>query len=127
MREGKSSGPSRRLEALKVANTVRQQRAEIKQALRSGNASIRELMVAPPDFLLTAQLSEILLAVPGYGQVRVDRLLKRHRISPRKAIGTLSERQRQELAEAFSAERNGTLPGQLDPPDRTAIEATKRS
>lgn len=102
--------PSRRLDALRVANTVRQQRAEIKRALRSGEVSIGELMVAPPDFLLTAQLSEILLAVPGYGQVRVSRLLKRCRISPVKAIGTLSERQRRELAQGLSAGRNGAQP-----------------
>lgn len=69
--------------------------------------SIAELLVAPPEFLLTAPLSQILLAAPGYGQVRVSRLLKRCRISPLKTIGALSECQRQELARALS-DRNGT-------------------
>jgi guanylate kinase len=91
-----------RLDALKIANTVRQQRAELKQSLRRGEVSIVELLVTPPEFLLTARLSQILLAAPGYGQVRVSRLLKRCRISPLKTIGTLSERQRQELTQAIS-------------------------
>lgn len=91
-----------RLDALKIANTVRQQRAELKQSLRRGEVSIVELLVTPPEFLLTARLSQILLAAPGYGQVRVSRLLKRCRISPLKTIGTLSERQRHELTQALS-------------------------
>lgn len=91
-----------RLDALKIANTVRQERAELKQSLRKGEVSIVELLVTPPEFLLTARLSQILLAAPGYGQVRVSRLLKRCRISPLKTIGTLSERQRQELTQALS-------------------------
>lgn len=90
------------LDALKIANTVRQERAELKQSLRKGEVSIVELLVTPPEFLLTARLSQILLAAPGYGQVRVSRLLKRCRISPLKTIGTLSERQRQELTQALS-------------------------
>jgi hypothetical protein len=100
--EERPSAPLQRLDALKLANTVRQQRAEIKQALRRGDVSIAELLVTPPEFLLTARLSQILLAAPGYGQVRVSRLLKRCRISSLKTIGTLSARQRHELARAFS-------------------------
>jgi len=87
---------------LKVANTVRQQRAEIKQALKEGDVSIVEIFVDPPEFLLTARLSEVLLAAPRYGQVRVSRLLKRLQISPLKTIGALSERQRQQLVQALA-------------------------
>ena len=71
--------------------------------MRSGKVEIAEFLVDPPEFLLTARLSEILLAAPGYGQVHVSRLLKRFRISPLKTVGTLSERQQQELALALSA------------------------
>lgn len=87
---------------MKVANTVRQQRAEIKQALKEGDVSIVEIFVDPPEFLLTARLSEVLLAAPRYGQVRVSRLLKRLQISPLKTIGALSERQRQQLVQALA-------------------------
>jgi hypothetical protein len=103
--ERKPSAPSQRLEALDRANAVRRERAELKRALRSGAVDIAELLIGPPGFLLSARLSQILLAAPGYGQVRVDRLLKRCRISPLKTIGGLSERQREELARALGARR----------------------
>jgi hypothetical protein len=92
----------RRLEALRRANEVRRRRAEIKRALRAGEVGIAALLIDPPGYLLSAKLSQLLLAVPGYGQVRVDRLLRRCRLSPRKTIGALSERQREELARALS-------------------------
>jgi hypothetical protein len=105
--ESEPSAASRRLEALKRANAVRSERAELKRALRSGTADIAELLLGPPEFLLSARLSQILLAVPGYGHVRVNRLLKRCRISPLKTIGGLSERQRDEVARALVGTRRG--------------------
>jgi hypothetical protein len=100
--DDRATVPFRRMEALRQANDVRRQRAEIKHALCSGTASIVELLVTPPAYLMTAKLAQILLAVPGYGQVRVNRLLKRCGISPLKTIGSLSERQREELAQALA-------------------------
>lgn len=91
------------MEALRRANDVRRRRAETKRALRSGRAEVAELLRSPPPFLLKARLGEILLAVPGYGEVRVNRLLKRQRISPMKTIGGLSERQRSELVGALAS------------------------
>jgi hypothetical protein len=93
---------SKRLAALKRANDVREERAKLKRALRSGEASVAELVISPPEFLLSARLSQVLLAVPGYGQVRVNRLLKRCRISTLKTIGGLSQRQREELAQVLA-------------------------
>jgi hypothetical protein len=81
---------------------VRRQRAEVKRALRLGEMDIAELLIGPPGFLLSARLSQILLAVPGYGEIGVNRLLKRWRISSLKTIGGLSERQRAELARALA-------------------------
>ena len=39
----------------------------------------------------------MLLAVPKYGRVKVNKILQQCRISPSKTIGGLSERQRTEL------------------------------
>jgi hypothetical protein len=99
--------PARRMGALRRANEVRHQRAEIKQGLRSSKIRIADLLVDPSPSLSTARLSKVLLAVPGYGQVRVDRLLKRLRISPLKTIGALSDRQREELVKAVEAQPPG--------------------
>jgi len=57
--------------------------------------------VDPPGCLLNASLPEVLLAVPGFGKVRVNRLLNRCRISPSKRVRGLPRRQRQELVGAL--------------------------
>jgi hypothetical protein len=40
---------------------------------------------------------DLLLAVPKYGRVKVNKILSQCRISPSKTLGGLSERQRREL------------------------------
>ena len=55
------------------------------------------LLLDPPEYLLTAKVFDLLLAVPKYGRVKVNRILTHCRISPSKTIGGLSERQRNEL------------------------------
>jgi hypothetical protein len=40
---------------------------------------------------------DLLLAVPKYGRVKVNKILSQCRISPSKTLGGLSERQRGEL------------------------------
>ena len=42
---------------------------------------------------------DLLLAVPKYGRVKVNKILSQCRISPSKTIGGLSERQRTELVD----------------------------
>lgn len=86
-----------RREALKRANRIRTRRATLKRDLKAGRAKIHQLLLDPPEYLLTAKVSEMMMAVPKYGRVKVDRALKHCRISPSKTFGGLSERQRNEL------------------------------
>src|ERR1700752_1682812 len=58
---------------------------------------IHELLLEPPDYLMTAKVFDLLLAVPKYGRVKVNKILSQCRISPSKTLGGLSERQRGEL------------------------------
>jgi hypothetical protein len=96
-----SAAPERsltqRLDALERANEVRTKRAQLKRNLRAGRASIQELLLAPPDYIETAKVFDMLLAVPKYGRVKVNKCLTQCRISPSKTIGGLSQRQRDEL------------------------------
>lgn len=86
-----------RMEALTRANEIRIQRATLKRDLKAGRASIHLLLMEPPDYLDTCKCFDMLLAVPKYGRVKVNRVLQICRISPSKTIGGLSERQRAEL------------------------------
>ncbi len=78
-----------RPEALERANHIRTQRARLKADLRSGRVSIHRLLLDPPDYLLTAKLADLLLALPRFGRVKVNKLLTRCRISPSKTFGGL--------------------------------------
>ena len=86
-----------RMEALKRANNIRSQRAQLKRDLKAGKANIQTLLLDPPEYVQTAKVLDMLLAVPKYGRVKTNRILNQCRISPSKTIGGLSERQRGEL------------------------------
>jgi hypothetical protein len=96
-----SAAPERsldqRMEALKRANSIRSQRARLKRDLKAGKVKIRTLLLDPPEYVQTAKVLDMLLAVPKYGRVKTNRILNQCRISPSKTIGGLSERQRGEL------------------------------
>ncbi len=86
-----------RKEALSRANQIRTLRANLKRDLKAGRASIHDLLLEPPEFLATAKVFDMILAVPKYGRVKVNKVLVDCRISPSKTIGGLSQRQRAEL------------------------------
>lgn len=86
-----------RMEALQRANEIRTKRAQLKRDLKAGRSSIHQLLLQPPDFVETAKVVDMLLAVPKYGRVKVDKILRTCKISPSKTVGGLSERQRNEL------------------------------
>ena len=92
---------TQRIDALQRANDIRTRRAQLKRDLKGGRAQIQGLLLSPPEYLATAKVFDLLLAVPKYGRVKVNRILTQCRISPSKTIGGLSERQRNELVSHF--------------------------
>ena len=85
------------MDALARANQIRIKRAQLKRDLKSGRLSIHQLLLSPPEYVETAKVFDMLLAVPKYGRVKVNKVLTQCRISPSKTIGGLSQRQRDEL------------------------------
>ena len=88
---------TQRMEALNRANEIRTRRAQLKKDLKAGRVQVQGLLLDPPEYLSTAKVIDLLLAVPKYGRVKVNRMLNVCRISPSKTIGGLSQRQRHEL------------------------------
>ena len=88
---------NQRMDALARANEIRIRRAQLKRDLKSGRLSIHALLLSPPEYVETAKVFDMLLAVPKYGRVKVNKILVNCRIAPSKTIGGLSERQRNEL------------------------------
>jgi hypothetical protein len=90
-----------RMEALKRANDIRVRRAQLKKDLKTGSVQVDEILRNPPEYVSTAKVFDILMAVPKFGRVKAARFLNQCRISQSKTVGGLSERQRAELIGLF--------------------------
>ena len=63
-----------RMDALGRANQVRSRRAALKADLKRGATTIADVLVAPPDYLLTAKVVDLLMAAPKCGRVKSARI-----------------------------------------------------
>ncbi len=91
-----------RMDALRRANEIRVRRAQLKKALKAGSVQIETVLREPPEYVETAKVIDILMAVPKFGRVKAARFLNQCRISQSKTVGGLSERQRAELIGLFN-------------------------
>ena len=89
------------MDALQRANDVRVKRAQLKRDLKAGRVHVEEILADPPEYVSTAKVFDVLMAVPKFGRVKAARFLNQCRISQAKTVAGLSERQRQELVELF--------------------------
>ena len=93
---------TQRMDALNRANEIRTRRAKLKRDLKANRVSIHDLLLEPPEYVETAKVFDILMAVPKFGRVKAARFLNQARISQAKTVGGLSERQRAELVGLFN-------------------------
>ena len=91
-----------RMDALRRANDIRVQRAKLKRDLKEGRLRVEAVLEDPPDYVATAKVFDILMAVPKFGRVKAGRFLNQCRISQSKTVGGLSDRQRTELIGLFN-------------------------
>ena len=91
-----------RMDALRRANEIRVRRAQLKKDLKSGSAQIETILSQPPEYVETAKVFDMLMAVPKFGRVKAARFLNQCRISQSKTVGGLSDRQRAELVSLFN-------------------------
>ena len=103
--KAQTQAPSRsldqRMEALRRANDIRVKRAQLKKDLKLGRVKFEDVLRDPPDYVSTAKVLDMLMAVPKFGQVKAKRYLTLCRISESKTVGGLSDRQRAELIGLF--------------------------
>jgi hypothetical protein len=91
-----------RKRALEQANEIRSKRAALKRDLKASRVKITDLLMNPPDYLRTAKVFDMLMAVPKIGRVKANNALKACRVSTSKTFGGLSERQRKEIVAYLS-------------------------
>jgi hypothetical protein len=70
---------------------------EAEEGSQAGSAQIELILRDPPEYVETAKVFDILMAVPKFGRVKAARFLNQCRISQSKTVGGLSDRQRAEL------------------------------
>src|SRR6266511_2984532 len=90
-----------RMEARKRANDIRVRRAQLKKDLKDGRVQIDQILSNTPEYVSTAKVFDMLMAVPKFGRVKAARFLNTCRISQSKTVGGLSDRQRTELIGLF--------------------------
>lgn len=104
-----------RLEALSEANRIRVYRAARKRDLAAGRVSWSAVL-DDPDFA-TAKVVDVALALPGFGRVKVAKVLKIAAVAPSMTIGGLTRRQRVDLTAALVEQ---APPSVLRPPTMPA-------
>ena len=70
------------------------------------------MLAQPPACATTAKVSDLLLAVPGFGPARATRSLARCQIPYAKTAASLSKRQRDALIALLRTEKPATIAGQ---------------
>jgi len=100
-------GIDQRHQALELANEIRYRRAEMKRNMRHLGAHLAafaavHIVASPPRWAETMKLRNLLVALPGVGDARADRVLVQLQVSPRKTLAGLSPRQRGAVAQWLS-------------------------
>lgn len=103
------------LRALEHANRVRLARADLKRRIGAGNVHAAQVVLDLPWEIDSMSISELLMSQRRWGRARCRRLLLSLGIPENKAIGKMTDRQRNALADLLSAKGDGPRPSRLPP------------
>ena len=95
--------PEQRQAALKKAAAARRQRAEVKEKLKMGSLTLRELFEQGDrdETLAKLKVVSVLESLPGVGKVRARRLMQELEISESRRLRGLGRNQREALLGRF--------------------------
>ncbi len=95
--------PEQRQQALEKAAIARRQRAEVKEKLKMGSLSLRELFEQGDrdDILAKLKVVSVLESLPGVGKVRARKLMEELEISESRRLRGLGTNQRRALLDKF--------------------------
>lgn len=92
-----------RRQALAKAAEARKRRAELKERLKSGRSSIKDVLnMGGDDVVGKMKVSSVLEAMPGVGKVRARKLMERLDISASRRVRGLGAKQKEALLGEFS-------------------------
>ena len=95
--------PEQRAEALEKAAAVRRERSAAIAEVKKGALSAAVVLDGEEPRLQRAKVRQVLLAVPGIGAVRADRMLQAAGVAEGRRVGGLGANQRDKLKELLAA------------------------
>lgn len=95
--------PEARAAALAKAAEARRIRAELKQMLKAGEVSLRQVLdrAGDSDALAKMRVIDVVGAMPAYGPVKARRLMEQLDIAATRRLRGLGPRQREALLATF--------------------------
>ena len=92
-----------RKQALQKAAEARRKRAELKEQLKSGRTSLKDLLERTDDEIVgKMKVSTVLESLPGVGRVRARKLMERLDISESRRMRGLGAKQKGNLLDEFA-------------------------
>jgi len=92
-----------RRQALEKAAIARRKRAELKEQLKSGRTTLRELLDRTGDEIVgKMKVSNVLESLPGVGRVRARKIMERLDISESRRMRGLGAKQKENLLSEFA-------------------------
>ena len=98
-----------RQQARSAATQARRRRAEVKQALRSGERTLAEVLslAEQDDVIAHTKVIDVLRALPRVGTVRAAKVMERLEIAANRRLRGLGKHQTAALIAEFSARASG--------------------
>jgi hypothetical protein len=92
-----------RRRALEKAAEARRKRAELKEQLKSGRTSLKDLLERTGDEIVgKMKVSNVLESLPGVGRVRARKIMERLDISESRRMRGLGAKQKGNLLDEFA-------------------------
>jgi hypothetical protein len=92
-----------RRQALEKAAIARRKRAELKEQLKSGRLTLRELLDRVADDIVgKMKVSTVLESLPGVGRVRARKMMEKLDISDSRRLRGLGQKQKENLLQEFA-------------------------
>jgi hypothetical protein len=92
-----------RKQALEKAAIARRKRAELKEQLKSGRTTLRELLERTGDEIVgKMKVSTVLESLPGVGRVRARKIMEKLDISESRRMRGLGAKQKENLLSEFA-------------------------
>ena len=88
--------------ALEKAAQARHARAELREKVKTGKVSLKEVLDSTDPIAERMKVSALIESLPGYGKAKVAKIMDELGISATRRVKGLGARQREQLLEALT-------------------------